>query len=259
VPYRLYRSATFVLGIGALLLPLSLTGVGAAASAAAPAATGSPGVHFRDSKTEFYNWSGYAETTTKYSQVLGVWTVPKVTKTATPTYSSSWIGIDGDTNSHLIQTGTEEDYYSGAAHYDAWWEILPAPETVIPSMKVSPGDLMSADIVQISGTSWSISLVDNTTGQKFSTTRTYKGPGSSVEWIQEATTVGGKIATLAKYGEITFSNLEANGANPALTTSDEIFMVNQAGKIISAPSAPSTDGDAFSVAYGSKAPPPPAG
>ena len=48
-----------------------------------------------------------------------------------PTYSSAWIGVDGFNDNDLIQTGTEQDYYSGGAHYDAWWEILPAAETEI--------------------------------------------------------------------------------------------------------------------------------
>ena len=51
--------------------------------------------------------------------------------------SSAWIGVDGFNNSNLIQTGTEEDYYSGAAHYNAWWEILPASETALA--EVGPG------------------------------------------------------------------------------------------------------------------------
>jgi hypothetical protein len=248
-----------MLVVGALALPLTMTGAGSSAVAAASAATGAPAGPAVGSKTEFYNWSGYGETGGTYSQVLGVWTVPDVKKTSGPTYSSSWIGIDGEFNRHLIQTGTEQDYYNGKAHYDAWWEILPAAETLIPSLTVSPGDLMSADIAHSSGTSWSISIVDNTTQQTFSITKNYTGPGASVEWIQEATTINGKVATLAKYGEVTFSNLEANSVNPQLTTSDEIFMVNKADKVISSPSAPSTAGDAFSVAYGNKSPPPPTG
>ena len=36
------------------------------------------------------------------------------------------------------------DYYSGSAHYAAWWEILPAAETSITSITVHPGDHMTA-------------------------------------------------------------------------------------------------------------------
>ena len=57
--------------------------------------------------------------------------MPAVAATPTATYSATWVGVDGYSNSSLIQTGTEQDYYCGAAHYSAWWEILPAAETVI--------------------------------------------------------------------------------------------------------------------------------
>ena len=256
---RILRTATSIFGVGTLILPLTVAIAGPTVASSASPAIGAPAVHALGSKTEFLNWSGYGETTGTYTEVLGVWTVPTVAATANPTYSSSWIGIDGENNSNLIQTGTEEDYYGGAAHYDAWWEILPAPETRIATMTVSPGDLMSAAISKISATKWSIAIVDNTTKKTFSTTKKYTGAGTSVEWIEEATQINGKIATLAKYGKITFSDLEANNANPDLTTSDQIFMVNKSGKIISSPSAPSTAGDAFSVAYGAKSPAPPAG
>src|SRR5208282_654328 len=127
------------------------------------------------------------------------------------TYSSAWIGVDGFNDSDLIQTGTEEDYYSGSAHYDAWWEILPASETEISptTYAVAPGDRMSASIWETSATSggrrhssghvWDITISDTTKGWTFSTSKAYTGPGTSAEWIMEAPEVGGSIATLAHY------------------------------------------------------------
>src|ERR1043165_3390538 len=85
------------------------------------------------------NWSGYA-ITGNFTAATGSWTVQTAGQSRKPTYSSQWIGIDGFNNSNLIQTGTESDYYSGSAHYAAWWEILPAPETGIPSPPVRPRD-----------------------------------------------------------------------------------------------------------------------
>ncbi len=41
-------------------------------------------------------------------------------------------------DSSRIQTGTEQDYHSGAAHRDAWGEILPAAETVISTGSAQP-------------------------------------------------------------------------------------------------------------------------
>lgn len=202
------------------------------------------------------NWSGYARTAgAPYTAVTGTWIVPSVSRTRKATYSSSWVGIDGFNNSNLIQSGTEQDYYSGAAHYVAWWEILPAAETVIPTITVTPGDHMSVTITQGSGSSWTISISDTTTGRSFSTTQTYTGPGASAEWIQEAPTVGGRIATLAHYGQTTFDPGTANGVNPGLTAADGGVMI-QKGAQVSTPSNPDSDTDGFNCAYGSTQPDP---
>jgi hypothetical protein len=199
------------------------------------------------------NWSGYAKTGT-FTKATGAWVVPSVARSRKATYSSQWVGIDGFNNSNLIQTGTEADYYSGSAHYAAWWEILPAAETVIPSITVHPGDHMAASIAKGSGSSWTITLTDSTTGASFTTTRTYAGPGSSAEWIEEAPSVGGRIAPLARYSSPdTFDPGTGNGLNPALTTADGGVMI-QKGVQVSTPSVPDRDTDGFNMAYGSTAP-----
>ena len=203
------------------------------------------------------NWSGYAITGSTYNQISGQWTVPSVKASSGNTYSSSWIGIDGFNDSDLIQTGTEQDYVNGHAQYDAWWEILPAAETVIPNMVVEPGDEMTANIQNEGNGEWKITLTDVTENETFTTTQAYSGPASSAEWIQEAPEVNGSIAKLANYGETTFDNGLVNNGNPGLTSSDGGYMV-QNGKTVSIPSVPDSDTDGFNVAYGSTAPNPPA-
>lgn len=204
------------------------------------------------------NWSGYAGTTGAVgsaTSIEGTWKVPTVTSTPGNTYSSVWIGIDGFTNSNLIQTGTEEDWVGGHALYRAWWEILPKSETIIPSLTIHPGDIMFADITKGSGTTWTIELEDVTTSHTFTIHKTYTGQADTVEWIVEAPTVGG-VATLAHYGQTFFSGCGFNGVDAALTTANRGVMI-QNGKHVSTPSNPSKLGDGFAVAYGSKTPPPP--
>src|SRR5579871_951959 len=106
------------------------------------------------------NWSGLAEAGSTYTAVSAAWTVPTLQSTPSPSVSSSWIGIDGYSNSNLIQTGTEQDVSGGVGSYYAWWEILPAPETYIGG--VNPGDHMTADIFHVSGTTWTIDISDTT-------------------------------------------------------------------------------------------------
>ncbi len=207
------------------------------------------------------NWSGYAITRGPYAAITGSWTVASVAASNKQTFSSTWIGIDGFNNSNLSQTGTEADYYSGAAHYDAWWEILPASETVIPSISVFPGDAMSANIHQIqSGANagmWSITITDVTSNQTFSTTQSYTGPLTSAEWIEEAPSVGGHIATLAHYSTFTADPGTVNSVNPGLTAADSGVMIQRNAQV-STPSSPDTDTDGFAMAYGNKAPGTPA-
>lgn len=200
------------------------------------------------------NWSGYAITGQTYHAITGSWIVPQVTASHGTDYSSSWIGIDGYNNSDLIQTGTEQDASSnGGATYSAWWEILPASETTISGMTIHPGDQMQASIVNNGNGTWTISLKDVTSGQSFTTTQDYSGPGQSAEWIEEAPTVGGRVATLANYGQTTFDPGTVNGANPGFVASDGGVMI-QKNVQVSTPSVPDSDTDGFNIAYGSTAP-----
>lgn len=194
------------------------------------------------------NWSGYAETGSGYTSASATWTVPSVSATSSPTYSSAWVGIDGDGNSNLIQTGTESDYVNGQAQYSAWWEILPRYSVTIPGVTVHPGDSISASVAKSSGNSWLISLKDDSTGKSWSATKTYTGPGQSAEFVQEAPTVGGSQSAVAHFSTFAFSNLEVNGANPGLVSSEKIIL-RQNGVDYSTPSDPNSGGNGFSVSY----------
>lgn len=204
------------------------------------------------------NWSGYAVSGAGFTAVTGSWTVQRVSRTKKASYSSQWVGIDGFNNSSLIQTGTESDYVQGAARYDAWWEILPAAETVIPSLPVRPGDAMSASVTSNGNGTWTITIRDTTTGGSFSTVQAYSGPQTSAEWIEEAPTVGGRIATLAQYASPqTFDPGTVNGANPKLVAADGGEMIQQR-QVVSIASNPDGDTDGFNMARGSTQPAPPA-
>ncbi|OBZ12050.1 hypothetical protein A8L34_17225 [Bacillus sp. FJAT-27264] len=193
------------------------------------------------------NWSGYALRGKRgaYHRISGEWHVPFVKPSARSAYSSAWIGIDGFGNSNLIQTGTGHTFENGKAHYYAWWEILPAFETIIP-LPVSPGDAMQASIVKISRTKWCITLRNLSRKWTFRTHQCYTGPQSSAEWILEAPQVGGRIAALARVSRVSFNRCRINGKRAKLTPVQGGIMVQN--KItIAVPTCPSACGDAFTV------------
>jgi len=203
------------------------------------------------------NWSGYAIVGTGLTTAIGKWNVPQVSppKRSKPDlFSSTWVGIDGFNNSNLIQAGTEQDWINGAPFYQAWWEILPAPETPIPSMVIHPGDSMSVSVSR-GVPKWTITVTDHTTSQSFTTQQAYAGQLTSAEWVQEAPTVGAHVAKLATDSTVVFDSGTVNGTSPGLVSSEAGAMF-RGRKQISTPSLPDTDAvaDGFAVAYGKFAP-----
>ncbi len=199
-------------------------------------------------------WSGYVAGNGPYTSVTGTFNVPSLQSGVPCTAEmGEWVGIDGYSNSSLIQAGIGEycDPNNPSLFYiKPWWEILPALSNPITSVSVAPGDQITVTIGQRSGTVWTITLTDNTNGETFTTYQTYTGPGSSAEWIVEApTTANGIQTTLAPYSpNVNFNSIRVTGSYTTLT---ECIMV-QNGYYVSTPSPLGSNG--FSVAYGSVAP-----
>ncbi len=234
------------------------------------------------------NWSGYAESG-HFTSIYGSWTVPQVgpgmADRSSGWFSSAWVGIDGFADTHLIQTGTEQDYYDGRAFYTAWWEILPKAETTIAE-PVSPGDAMSASIIQTAVTiaatkhkkakvvtdGWIISLRDTTRGWSFTTEQVYKGPGDSAEFIVEAPVVGRSVSSLSDYafpsgssrpGDFNRGWVAHSIGGPlsgaGLNFASDAGTLVQGGEQVSTPGAPNPDEDAYNSSYGSRQPRAPTG
>ena len=183
------------------------------------------------------NWSGYGAATNLSSPatgsvtaVSGSWVVPTVTAPRRGTYySSAWVGIDGLSDSTVEQIGTEQDVSKGTAHYDAWWEMyssgLGQPEQVISGFKIKPGDSITASVQYTGSGNFALKITDTTENESFTTTQNTNvtqsptASQSSAEWIVEAPSVGGRQASLANFGTITFSNASAtiNPGSGAIT------------------------------------------
>lgn len=223
------------------------------------------------SKVESTNWSGYAQSTKvtgKFRAVKDFWKVPKVsTSKSGNQFSADWVGIGGFSDQTLVQDGTEADHVNGHTQYDAWTEILPAAEKVIPGLKIHPGDRMEGLVEETKSGVWEMRVFDLTTHKSGGRTVKYNSKGLSVETIHERPLVNGSLANLSKTNNVTFDPGSYSSAKPgkpswkklwrpaSSSTVNEIFMVNNGGTaIIASPSAVDSDGDGFTVADGSKPP-----
>ena len=193
------------------------------------------------------NWAGLIDSGATYTAVASHWTVPTVQPSEASEVSSTWIGIDGATNTSLIQTGTQQDTSGGSTSYFAWYEILPSPEVEIGA--VSPGDQMEASVEEVSPDTWTISIADLTSDQSTGGEVTYDGPGESAEWIEEQTSVSpGPQPPLADFGTVQFSDLGAGTPDPGDVVSTPTFMENSDGEIIAYPGG--FVNDDMTVTYG---------
>lgn len=217
------------------------------------------------------NWSGYAVEGTAFTKALGSWTVPSVNCSKTPnTYSSFWVGIDGWTSTTVEQTGTDSDCDGSTPSYYAWYEFYPAASVLISSVPVSPGNHISATVTWTSGSSFTVTLTNETTGKSYSKSGTVRNAKrTSAEWIAEAPccTRSGGILPLSDFGTVDFGEdyTGVSGTNGADSTSVsgvisafgsnvfESIMVNgSTGADESVPSGLSSDGSSFTATWDSE-------
>lgn len=170
------------------------------------------------------NWSGYVAMSgatsygsSSYYYLINDMVVPIAQQrpgacTGGWAYGSEWNGIDGWGSGDVLQAGVEFDAYcSGstkAAYYSAWYEWYPYGEVRISGLPVTAGDDMFVEVWHTSPTQGYAYLVNYDTNQ--STEVGFTAPpgvslvGNSAEWVVEAPTVGGSLATMVDYTRIPF-------------------------------------------------------
>jgi hypothetical protein len=233
------------------------------------------------------NWAGYivqSSTGKSFSSVSGSWKQPTATSSAGTDqgYSAFWVGLGGASGQpqSLEQVGTSADWVNGKAQYSAWYELVPSAQVKL-SIAIHPGDQMSGK-VSVSGTTVTILLSDQTTGQSVTKSLQMSNPDtSSAEWIAEAPSAAlqpGVYQTLplANFGTATFTGASATADGHTGSISDPNWSVAQVqlsptgtvgdpaaggsftpaglGGVSSSPSGASTtnvssDGSSFSVSY----------
>jgi hypothetical protein len=222
-----------------------------------PAGQGSAGqgsvANAANAATTSQNWAGYASAGNAgtFTSVSASWSQPAVTCTATDTFSSFWVGLDGDGTNSVEQTGTEADCSGGNAVYQGWFEMFPAAP-VFYDNPVQPGDAMSASVVANGGGAFTLTLTDSTQGWTQKTDQTLNTAQlGSAEVIAEAPSSGnGNVLPLSNFGTVNFTAVTADNAPIGNENPDSLTMVAGNNVTEATPSA-LTGGNAFSVTWNS--------
>jgi hypothetical protein len=211
------------------------------------------------SKLASSDWGGYVVVSDRinpspvFLNISASWAVPSVKSSQTDTFSAVWIGIGGQLDNTLIQTGTEQDLIDGQPYYSTWYEMLPADSVPIDAINVSPGDEISASIslVDVTNNRWLVQITDLTNGQAFNQTFVYFSSRLSAEWIVERPTVNDSIAALASFGSATFRNAQTSTDSKSGTIVDfpfsQVTMVDRGGNPLVDVSSVSYEGSSFTV------------
>jgi hypothetical protein len=197
------------------------------------------------------NWAGYAAAGQPgtFTSVSSSWTQPAVTCGTQQTFSSFWVGLDGDGTQSVEQTGTEADCNNGNASYQGWWEMFPAAP-VFYNNPVRPGDAMSASVTSAGGGAFTLTLSDQTQNWTQTTQQTSQTAQlGSAEVIAEAPSSQTGVLPLSNFGTVNFTNATADNMPIGNENADSLTMVSANGVTEATPSA-LTGGNAFSVAFG---------
>jgi hypothetical protein len=193
------------------------------------------------------NWSGYAATGRTFTKVSATWTQPAVSCGSATTYSSFWVGLDGDGSNSVEQTGTEADCSGGRAVYSSWYEMYPK-YPVNFSNPVSPGDVFQASVTYNGSGKFVLVIADKTKGWSHTVNATLNNPAlASAEVIAEAPSSGSGVLPLSNFGTVNFSGSSANGASLASFSPDKITMAS--GSTTKAVPGSISSGGSFSVAW----------
>src|SRR5690242_6993596 len=152
------------------------------------------------------NWSGYAAHARSYKKISASWVQPTAHCTASRTFSSFWVGLDGYNSNTVEQTGSEADCSSGHAKYSGWYEMYPA-FPVNFSNPVHPGDHFTGSVTFTGSGHYTLVLKDITQGWSHTVKKTLaSATRASAEVIAEAPSSSSGILPLTNFGTVHFSN-----------------------------------------------------
>jgi hypothetical protein len=241
-----------VLWITALFLSLIIITIGVIPVQADTGIRQASRIHI--SKGSSTNWSGYVveypSLTSSQSNVSyvvkGTWIVPTVRISNPLAYAAIWVGIDGYNSGTVEQIGTLQ--ISDGTCF-AWYEMYPAPMIIIPSVPITPGDLIFAEVKSHGKTSFTLTIKNLTTDRSFTITKVSSiAECTSAEWIVEAP-ASGDILPLADFGTVVIKGASAlvNGSIQALICVDMI--VSRDGPSLKADAIPTSNSSDITVVW----------
>lgn len=157
------------------------------------------------------NWCGASLTGSGFTSVVGTWTIPTISlrsgqSAGSDPALSQWVGIDGFSNSALIQGGTLSELEGGRQVNFAWTEMLPASLRQV-SLTVNTGDSITTTVTMNSTTSGTVTILNNT--RRTSIVGTVSGgtrlSGTSAEWILEDFLSGSSLVAFPAFPTSTFT------------------------------------------------------
>src|SRR5947209_4750582 len=227
------------------LLPCTLT-LHRASSAVARTNAPRLAPNHKISQSTSSNWSGYSAINGRYTTVSASWKQPTASCTSQTTYSSFWVGLDGDGSNTVEQTGTSADCSGWTPRYYAWYEMYPKFPVNL-SLAVQPGDSMSASVTTDGRGKFTLHIQDNSSGDYVTTQTLKRARLASAEVIAEAPSGSGGVLPLTNFGTASFSAATVNGQAIGSFNPDRIDMV--ANGVTKATTSALSGGTAFSVAW----------
>jgi hypothetical protein len=234
--------------IVAAVLAAAVVGLVPALAAASPAGgLRNDPIHKLTNSTSS-NWSGYAATGGPFTSVSASWTQPTAICSFGTSYSSFWVGLDGDGSNTVEQTGSSADCSSAdVPSYYAWYELYPKYPVNL-SGTVKPGDAFSASVTTDGAGRFTLTVTDSTEHWTFQTTqRANKAALYSAEVIAEAPSSRSGVLPLTDFGTVGFAGATANGTSLANLSPDRIDMVS--GSTTKAQTSSLSSSGAFSVTW----------
>jgi len=192
------------------------------------------------------NWCGAAVTGSGFTSVVGTWTVPTLSLRSGQSSSSEpalaqWVGIDGFSNSALIQGGTLSEIVGGGQQNFAWTEMLPAALREV-SLTVGTGDSITTNVTMTSTTSGTVTIKNNSRGT--SLVGTVSGgtrlSGASAEWILEDFESGSSLVPFAAFPTSSFTGSAVHSGTTVTPSTATLIDIVQNSELCSATLSGST-------------------